>query len=164
MIVDPAGPQPTLPQKMLIFQLQAVYEDGNFQAEKRRYLRNDQIDRLDEAAFLAAQSPPAMLTSFGVDPEDPNCSICLLQFGEPSEGGVEFPVKPPCGHIFGEKCLGTWPNETENCPYRRHTFTINPARKRNQLTRAQSLQLSLEQDRIYEQYEASINYHQHTGL
>ncbi len=46
------------------------------------------------------------------------CVICNDALGEAnSEGVTEAPVKTPCDHLFGQKCLETWiQNRNEGCP------------------------------------------------
>ncbi|KAI9794195.1 MAG: hypothetical protein M1816_006120 [Peltula sp. TS41687] len=53
-----------------------------------------------------------------LDEEDRSCSICMEPFGEPepTEGKIEYPVRMPCGHVYGLTCLKTWLKEHCTCP------------------------------------------------
>ncbi|KAI9828765.1 MAG: hypothetical protein M1832_001870 [Thelocarpon impressellum] len=50
--------------------------------------------------------------------DDRCCNICMEELGvpEPIEGKVEFPVKLPCGHVFGKTCIKTWFGDHCTCP------------------------------------------------
>lgn len=53
-----------------------------------------------------------------LEKEDRSCSICMEPFGEPEpvQGKIEWPVKMPCGHVFGLTCIKTWLSEHCTCP------------------------------------------------
>lgn len=59
--------------------------------------------------------------------EDP-CMICLEEYGQPSEDRIaEQPVRLPCGHIYGEKCLRQWmaTRPSSICTLCRRSFGIS---------------------------------------
>ena len=45
-----------------------------------------------------------------LDPTERSCSICLQPFGS------EVPCQLPCGHVFGEVCIGSWIQLDNSCP------------------------------------------------
>ncbi|CAG9970777.1 unnamed protein product [Clonostachys byssicola] len=57
-------------------------------------------------------------------PEDEKtCIICYNDFGDESpEGHAETPRRlPECKHVFGDRCIRKWLQQSENCPYCRAT-------------------------------------------
>lgn len=53
-----------------------------------------------------------------LDPTDRFCCICLQPFGPAAlaGGGSEIPCQLPCGHVFGEACIGSWILTDNSCP------------------------------------------------
>ena len=50
-----------------------------------------------------------LVDPLSLDDSDHNCSICLVDYPPASEDPeVEFPVRLPCGHVFGSHCLVKW--------------------------------------------------------
>ncbi|KAI1001851.1 hypothetical protein K3495_g6352 [Podosphaera aphanis] len=47
------------------------------------------------------------------------CIICYNPFGVTNpEGIIEFPLRlPKCKHIFGDKCIKRWFEDSDSCPY-----------------------------------------------
>jgi hypothetical protein len=80
----------------------------------------------------ASASLHAILTPVS-NPKEPSCSICKADFEELGDDGElkESPVKLPCNHEFGSRCLemwaGAWEPGTEytvSCPMCRRVFKI----------------------------------------
>lgn len=115
MIAKSGGPQPSYEQKRLIFQIRTAMEPVIYREASYDYLHSYWIER-----FLDAQESAELqlaLTKCEIDPESPDCPICILPLGEESEEGTEWPVEiPGCGHAFGERCLTAWLHEHSNCP------------------------------------------------
>ena len=75
-----------------------------------------------ESSQLQTQIPriftPIDMTE--LDPEDRNCNICQ----EPMEERSEKPIRLPCTHTFGKRCITQWLLENDSCPQcRRITLT-----------------------------------------
>lgn len=53
--------------------------------------------------------------------DDKNCYICLNPYRSPShvsdELFHEYPIRLPCGHIFGLNCILRWTLQSNTCPY-----------------------------------------------
>ncbi|PBP21552.1 hypothetical protein BUE80_DR007410 [Diplocarpon rosae] len=51
--------------------------------------------------------------------EEKTCIICYNEFGVSNpEGLVEQPIRlPKCKHIFGDKCIKKWFEDSDSCPY-----------------------------------------------
>jgi hypothetical protein len=47
------------------------------------------------------------------------CTICYNDIGvENPDGIIENPIRlPRCKHIFGEKCIKKWFQDSDTCPY-----------------------------------------------
>lgn len=47
------------------------------------------------------------------------CIICYNEFGVSNpEGEIENPIRlPKCKHIFGDKCIKKWFEDSDSCPY-----------------------------------------------
>lgn len=47
------------------------------------------------------------------------CIICYNEFGiKNPEGVIEIPLRlPRCKHIFGDKCIKKWFEDSNSCPY-----------------------------------------------
>ncbi|CAG9579806.1 unnamed protein product [Danaus chrysippus] len=50
-----------------------------------------------------------------IEDENQNCPICLKKFNINDTAKVM-----PCQHLFHEKCILTWLNQTNSCPFCRH--------------------------------------------
>ncbi|KAH6675505.1 hypothetical protein B0J14DRAFT_691464 [Halenospora varia] len=50
---------------------------------------------------------------------DKTCIICYNEFGVSNpEGLIEKPIRlPKCKHIFGDKCIKKWFEDSDSCPY-----------------------------------------------
>lgn len=57
-----------------------------------------------------------------LDEKDRSCIICYNDFGvENPEGLVEQPMRlPTCKHVFGDKCIKKWFEDSDTCPYCRN--------------------------------------------
>lgn len=58
------------------------------------------------------------------------CIICYNEFGVKNpDGFVECPVRlPKCKHIFGDRCLKQWLQDSDSCPYCRDKLPSEPKR------------------------------------
>jgi hypothetical protein len=47
------------------------------------------------------------------------CTICYNDIGvENPDGVIEDPIRlPKCKHVFGEKCIKKWFQDSDTCPY-----------------------------------------------
>ncbi|KAF4635486.1 hypothetical protein G7Y89_g2612 [Cudoniella acicularis] len=52
-------------------------------------------------------------------PADRTCIICYNEFGISNpEGLIENPIRlPKCKHVFGDKCIKKWFEDSDSCPY-----------------------------------------------
>lgn len=53
-------------------------------------------------------------------PNDTTCTICMEPFGRTEDS--ESPVKLPCRHIVGRKCISRWLERNTNCPFCRRVL------------------------------------------
>jgi hypothetical protein len=58
------------------------------------------------------------------------CIICYNEFGVKNpDGFIERPVRlPKCKHIFGDRCLKQWLQDSDSCPYCRDKLPSEPKR------------------------------------
>ncbi len=58
------------------------------------------------------------------------CIICYNEFGiKNPDGFIECPVRlPKCKHIFGDRCLKQWLQDSDSCPYCRDKLPSEPKR------------------------------------
>jgi hypothetical protein len=61
-----------------------------------------------------------------------DCIICYNDFGVKNpDGFIESPVRlPKCKHIFGDRCLKQWLQDSDSCPYCRDKLPSEPKRNR----------------------------------
>ncbi|RKF77459.1 hypothetical protein GcM1_219046 [Golovinomyces cichoracearum] len=54
-----------------------------------------------------------------LDKHDRACVICYNEFGVKNPEGIsEIPLRlPKCKHIFGDKCIKKWLEDSDSCPY-----------------------------------------------
>lgn len=76
-----------------------------------------------EALWEFRNNPPKVRRSaLGPDAKDLECSICLYSYWTPRtlEGelpaAAEFPVRLPCGHVYGMICISEWLKDKRTCP------------------------------------------------
>lgn len=99
----------------------------NLSPNKRR--RRSDAERV--AAFFHG------LPQVPISTEHEKCSICLEQYPHPKACSIavkamnlERPVKLPCGHVFGDKCLKRWlGGGHDDCPLCRRKWDIEKADK-----------------------------------
>jgi hypothetical protein len=62
------------------------------------------------------------------------CIICYNEFGVKNpDGFIECPVRlPKCKHIFGDRCLKQWLQDSDSCPYCRDKLPSEPKRNQQQ--------------------------------
>jgi hypothetical protein len=60
----------------------------------------------------------------------PGCIICYNEFGVRNpDGFIESPVRlPKCKHVFGDRCLKQWLQDSDSCPYCRDKLPSEPKR------------------------------------
>ncbi len=62
-----------------------------------------------------------------IELDDRKCPVCLDEYAVPSTslnpGSSEKPLRLPCGHIMGEKCLRNWCCTNYSCPVCRAPVT-----------------------------------------
>lgn len=120
-------------------------DDAGFLEGVREYLDHEGV--IDFSSGI--QFSPNQVTDFLQDPsrvvigtiekDDQNCPICRSEYGEvggdrtepgsdsaqglPVEDAPEYPVKLPCGHLFGNCCIKKWLLEQPaSCPLCRSQF------------------------------------------
>ncbi len=61
------------------------------------------------------------------------CIICYNEFGVSNpEGEIENPIRlPKCKHIFGDKCIKKWFEDSDSCPYCRDKLPSELAVRKN---------------------------------
>ena len=65
------------------------------------------VETVEVAEYLLTKLEP--IDHEDLDPADRVCIICQQEFHtSPHEQLEHTPVKTPCGHIFGEKCIMKW--------------------------------------------------------
>ncbi len=59
-----------------------------------------------------------------------DCIICYNEFGlKNPDGFIENPVRlPKCKHVFGDRCLKQWLQDSDSCPYCRDKLPSEPKR------------------------------------
>ncbi|KAE8447586.1 hypothetical protein EG329_010557 [Mollisiaceae sp. DMI_Dod_QoI] len=64
---------------------------------------------------------------------DRTCIICYNEFGVSNpEGEIENPIRlPKCKHIFGDKCIKKWFEDSDSCPYCRDKLPSELAVRKN---------------------------------
>ncbi|PBP27101.1 putative E3 ubiquitin-protein ligase hrd-1, partial [Diplocarpon rosae] len=92
-----------------------------------RGLEDERAMGFMRAALSAGKRLPtkialASLETLNVDNlqgEEKTCIICYNEFGVSNpEGLVEQPTRlPKCKHIFGDKCIKKWFEDSDSCPY-----------------------------------------------
>lgn len=86
-------------------------------------------------ANYVANLPRVSTEQLGPGPYDRECPICCRNYGEidPATGTSEHPVRLPCTHVYGQKCLADWFNSgrsdaNSQCPSCRRDLTERVAR------------------------------------
>ncbi len=76
----------------------------------------------------------------------PACIICYNEFGVSNpEGLTETPIRlPKCKHVFGDKCIKKWFEDSDSCPYCRDKLPS---------------ELSVRKSLAYETYRAARREH-----
>lgn len=52
--------------------------------------------------------------------EERRCTICLQDIGD---GDADSPVRLPCLHVFGDRCIKRWLEEEGTCPLCRYDYS-----------------------------------------
>ena len=62
-----------------------------------------------------------------------DCIICYNEFGVKNpDGFIECPVRlPKCKHVFGDRCLKQWLQDSDSCPYCRDKLPSEPKRSQS---------------------------------
>lgn len=70
-------------------------------------------------------NPPPIVTKEQLEKDKTSCPICYTDFyDKDAEGKIEYPVRLPCGHVYGQKCIEEWIQETNSCPMCKKEFPI----------------------------------------
>lgn len=83
--------------------------------------------------MVASKSTLEMLQTVNVEDlpaEERVCVICYNDYGTKSpEGFKEVPLRlPGCGHVFGDRCIKVWLDDSDICPYCRDQLPAEPKR------------------------------------
>ncbi|KUJ24079.1 uncharacterized protein LY89DRAFT_11372 [Mollisia scopiformis] len=64
---------------------------------------------------------------------DRTCIICYNEFGVSNpEGEIENPIRlPKCKHVFGDKCIKKWFEDSDSCPYCRDKLPSESAARKS---------------------------------
>ncbi|KAL3424792.1 c3h4 type zinc finger protein [Phlyctema vagabunda] len=89
---------------------------------------------------VASQSAIASLEKVDMNTltdADRTCIICYNDFNiQNPEGIMEFPLRlPKCKHVFGDKCIKKWFQDSDTCPYCRDKLPSESSRPRLLLAR-----------------------------
>ncbi|KAK0110050.1 hypothetical protein ONS95_002710 [Cadophora gregata] len=112
VINERRSPSPV--KRKLLVQLRKYAMSQIVQERSRLYLLEQAHESVRPTLLMT------VLRSIGLDDladADSDCTICMAPLSNP--GAVvklEIPVKTPCGHIFGNKCICTWIRDNTNCP------------------------------------------------
>lgn len=93
-----------------------------FEIELACELEKEIKERIEALQEFRNNPPIVHRSSLGPDAKDLECPICFYNYwaprtleGEPPEA-AEFPVRLPCGHVFGYICISEWLNDNRTCP------------------------------------------------
>lgn len=79
-------------------------------------------ERVEALREFQNHPPIVHHSSLGPDAKDLECSICFYSYWAPRtlEGelpaAAEFPVRLPCGHVYGIICISRWLKDKRTCP------------------------------------------------
>lgn len=79
-------------------------------------------ERVEALREFQNHPPIVHRSSLGPDAKDLECSICFYSYWAPRtlEGELpaasEFPVRLPCGHVYGVICISKWLKDKRTCP------------------------------------------------
>lgn len=79
-------------------------------------------ERVEALREFHNHPPMVHQSSLGPDAKDLECSICFYSYWAPRtlEGelpaAAEFPVRLPCGHVYGVICISRWLKDKRTCP------------------------------------------------
>jgi hypothetical protein len=116
-----AGHFPPLEERMLILQLQKVYEHQEFE---------DAIERHDSGAkrLREIENTSTRVEESTLPADEDYCPICQEKYSELNRFGLEeWPCKlKACKHVMGWSCIGEWLFDHDSCPMCRHTILPLP--------------------------------------
>lgn len=70
-------------------------------------------------------NPPPILTKEQLKDGEDECPVCYVKWFEAGEDGkIEYPIRLTCGHLYGQKCLEEWIQETNSCPMCKVEFPV----------------------------------------
>ncbi|KAH7409555.1 hypothetical protein BKA64DRAFT_705321 [Cadophora sp. MPI-SDFR-AT-0126] len=103
----------TLPERMLILQLQKVHEYNRV----KKLIAADEPPKLPRLRKDVVEGSVANVSLEDISTDD-QCSICMTGFVASSDdGSTELPVKAKrCGHVFGAECIKKWLEMRSSCP------------------------------------------------
>jgi hypothetical protein len=112
-----AGHCPAQEERMLILQLQKVYEHQEFEDAIAR--QDNSGKRLHEIANTSTRVDESTLPA-----DEDYCPICQEKYSELNRFGLEeWPCRfKACKHVMGWSCIGEWLFDHDSCPICRHTI------------------------------------------
>lgn len=79
-------------------------------------------ERIEALSEFYNHPPIVHRSSLGPEAEDWECLICCYSYWKPRAlqdelpAAAEFPIRLPCGHVFGVVCISKWLRHHRTCP------------------------------------------------
>ena len=88
------------------------------------------LSRQQQGQRFLDELPDVDLTDLQNEEEVAICDICMEVFDNGTNADAEAPVKLPCDHVLGRKCMARWLETKNSCPIcRRVLFHHQPPRE-----------------------------------
>jgi hypothetical protein len=115
---------PPLEERMLILQLQKIYEHQEFEDAIEK--QDNSGNRLHEIANTLTRVDESTLPA-----DEDYCPICQEKYSELNRFGLEeSPCRfKACKHVMGWSCISEWLSDHDSCPICRHTILPLPDRE-----------------------------------